>query len=189
MVISTASALRKLYGLWDSYGLGISWPDLRERVNSLIDAKVAPIKWLPETWGADVAQLRANAPGDIFRPAPTLQIDGVTQLDKSMVPDWLDTAEKAAWWNELSAIVNNAVNSYAMGKLEEGRQIIADAEADAAFWDRAYNFAVSIRDFVPNIAANAWAGLGGKWKTILIVGVFGVVGYFALVAYRAYKGK
>ncbi len=140
----------------------------------LFTTKVANIPWLPAGWLAAVEDLQSRFPDDLVRIAPSM---GSIHPNPDM-PDWiLKSQDRMDVWMEIYRASNDAIVSYAKGQQEAGRAQLDALYARAAFWDAAYNLAVSVRDAVPNavgfIGSSLWNGLGLKWKLILGVAVVG----------------
>jgi hypothetical protein len=171
-----SDAAWKSWGVYLQPGIGEAYPELNTKLLNFFRDKVSEIPWLPAGWYDAVAGIQANFPGSQVRIAPALLVSGGVN---KLAPDWLDSDEKRQYWQELNVQSNSIVQKYAAGKAEEGRAELDQLYANAAFWDRAYNIAVAIRDAPANavkaagevVTGIAWEGLKGFIIPAAIVAV------------------
>jgi hypothetical protein len=143
-------------GVYVQPGIGQAYPELAMSVRDIMVERVSKIPFLPAGWLDEVLRLIDTQPLTLVKVYPALKADGVTPND--LAPSWVkESPERLKVWQELSEITRLAQFNYAQARVEEGRAIMAKANADAAFWDRAYNVAVFIRD-APGNAVSAVAG-------------------------------
>lgn len=110
---------------------GDRWPELRDILGKIYVEKASDIPWLPAGWLAQVQALHGLG-SMLLLPSTSLNTPAVS---------FLDTPAKRQWWDEFHTAANNALLAYADGQAAAGRKIVAAANADAAFWDRAYRIA------------------------------------------------
>ncbi len=169
---SAEAGARKAYGIYVSPGLGGIWEGrLKTEMDRLFVTRMASIPWLPAGWLAGVRDLQSRYPDDLVRIAPAM---GRSLIPNPESPDWLlqDQARIDAW-QVIAKASDNAIIQVAAGKQAEGKAELDQLYANAAFWDRAYNLAVGVRDAVPNaigwVGSNLWNGLGWKLKLGLAI--------------------
>lgn len=175
-----SDAAWKSWGIYLSPGIGEAYPELNTKLLTFFRDRVAKIPWLPAGWYDAVAGIQANFPGSQARIAPALLASGAVN---PQAPDWLDSADKRQYWQELFAESNKIVTAYAAGKADEGRIELDRLYANSAFWDRAYNIAVTIRDTPENIVKAAgkvatgiaWEGIKGFIVPAVLVAVVFII--------------
>ena len=134
-------------GLYLLPGVGSAWPELKKIEFELIEKTGKTLIWLPQGW--------LNAAQDLDRANPGALLKfNTTSGTGNIVPPFLNTPEKIAVWNSLRQASDDAQKSYAANEAATGRAIINSKLAQAAFWDGAYNLAVTIRD-VPKTVISA----------------------------------
>jgi hypothetical protein len=151
----------KTWGVYIQPGIGMAYPELNTLLQNFFREKVAKIPWLPSGWFDAQAALQTEFPDDQVRIAPAALTSGAVN---PQAPLWLDTAEKRERWQELFKESNSIVTKYAAGQAELGRAELESLYANAAFWDRMYNIAVSVRDFPKNVVSAV-----GDFSTDLII--------------------
>lgn len=168
-MISTPSqeaAIRKAFGVWLSPGLGVAWEGkLKGEMSRLFVTRVAQLPWLPPGWLASVQDIQSRYPDDLVRIAPSM--GSIHPNPES--PSWiLADPDRLAAWQVIAKACDSAIVKFAAAKQDEGRAELQRLYDNAAFWDKAYNLAVAVRDAVPNaagfIGSSLWNGLGWKWK-------------------------
>jgi hypothetical protein len=127
--------LLKKYGVY-TQPYATVWPELGQRLRQLYATRLVNVPWLPSDWQTVILGSVHGRNGNIAVIAPS-----TANYNGGRGADFLNTAEKKQWWDELSAVTSKAITSFAAQKAEEGRREIAAAEADVAFWDSAYRFA------------------------------------------------
>lgn len=171
-----SDAAWKSWGVYIQPGIGEAYPELNTKLQNFYRDKVSKIPWIPPGWYDAVSGMQANFPGSQVRIAPALMATGAVN---KLAPDWLDSDAKRQYWQELFTEASSIVQKYAAGKAEEGRAELDRLYANAAFWDRAYNIAVAIRDAPANVVKAAgevatgiaWEGLKGFIVPAIIIGV------------------
>jgi len=111
---------------------GDRWPELRDILGKIYAERAADIPWLPPGWLARVQALHGTN-SMLLLPSTSLNTPPVS---------FLKTPDQKAWWDDFHTRANNALTAYANNQAAAGWKIVADANADAVFWDRAYNLAV-----------------------------------------------
>lgn len=173
------SALSSRLGLYYQPGQGEAWPELAAQVLDLYRSRVARLPFVPIGW---IAQVEAAAAGSRLL-IPTGPLFASLAYP---IPGWIasDQAAKEAW-QQVNQLIRDAVSKYASKKTDEGRQIIAAAEANAAFWDTLYQAAVTIRD-LPGTVVEAvgtgavsagWAFIKRAWWVLALIGIGLLVWY------------
>lgn len=166
----------KTLGVYIQPGIGTAYPELNKLLQAFFKSKVSTIPWLPAGWMDSQAGLQASYAGDQVRIAPVFKGDGSIS---PLAPSWLDTPEKRQFWQELFKRSNEIVTAYAAGEAAKGKVLLDKLYAEAAFWDRAYNVAVFVRDLpktVVGAAGDFASGIVGEflkkfWIPLLVVGV------------------
>jgi len=172
--ISDSAVATKTLGVWISPGLGQAWGGgLKAPLMDLYTSRVGGLPWLPPGWLVQVRELQARFPDDLVRVAPAYARLAINPD----LPAWIgESKQRADVWQEIFAATNSAVGKFAAGKQAEGKPELDRLARNAVFWDRAYNIAVSVRDFVPNtvgfVGKSLWSGLG--WKLKLMIGIAAV---------------
>lgn len=111
---------------------GDRWPELRDILGKIYVERAADIPWLPADWLAQVQRLHGSN-SILLLPSTSLNTPPVS---------FLKTSAQKQWWDEFHTVANNALLAYADNQAATGRKIMADANANAEFWDRAYRIAV-----------------------------------------------
>lgn len=180
VTISDSAVATKTLGVWISPGLGQAWGGgLKAPLMDLYTARVGGLPWLPPGWLVQVRELQARFPDDLVRIAPAY---ARLALNPDL-PKWITVDnQRAGVWQEIAKATDAAVGKFAAGKQSEGKPELDRLNANAAFWNRAYNIAVTVRDFVPNtvgfIGSNLWNGLGWKLKLMVAIAAVGAGIYF-----------
>jgi hypothetical protein len=167
------NALSSRLGVFVQAGVGQAYPDLVQIVRDIYRKRVAKLAFIPAYWLGDV--LAAMEGGDLVLPTPT----GFKSLAYP-IPDWLSKDQAAlSAWRQVYDLVREAQSRYIAGRIEEGRYLMAQAEANAAFWDGLYTAAVAIRDAPGNAVDAIGKGtvsalgsfLGKSWWVLALVGI------------------
>lgn len=181
--MTTADDLRRKLGLYVQQGLGGAYPALKQLVGRIATDKVATWSWLPRTWISDYLALQGADGSALVRIAPA----------KVIVPDFCDTAEKQAAWNDLAAKVDAAVGKYAQGQADAGKVELEALYANARFWNEGLGAGIikvtqTLADLpatiVGGVADGAGAVAGGVLKRLFSswlvwVAILGAAGFFA----------
>ena len=144
-----AADFTAMTGAYVQPGIGQAYPEFRESLKELYRTRVASLAFVPAGWlgqivgamGEDIVLLQDSLPyGVPYRGA---------------LPPWI-TSDPAAVkaWSEASKVILAAYRAYAAQRVAEGKRIVANAQANAAFWNGLYSAAVAIRD-LPGNAVNA----------------------------------
>jgi hypothetical protein len=172
----------KTLGVYIQPGIGTAYPELNKLLQAFFKSKVATIPWLPAGWLDSQAGLQAAYPGDQIRIAPAFKGDGSVS---PLAPVWLDTPEKRQLWQELFKRSNEIVTAYAAGEAAKGKVLLDKLYSEAAFWDRMYNIAVTVRDLpktVVGAAGDFASGVVGEFlKKFWIVIAVGGIGFILYV--------
>ncbi len=167
------SATLKALGVWRTFGLAQAWPELPGKLDRIYQARISGLKWIPRDWLDAVRELQASDPTYLVRIGPALSPAGARLPD---APTWCDTDDKLKAWQGIYELTNRAVNSYAQGKLAQGRIEMDAAYAAAEFWNAAYSIAVTIRDLPANVIGGALDGaqsvLGGVFGRLMKSWIF-----------------
>lgn len=140
----------KMTGAYVQPGVGTAYPDLVDIIRDIYRKRVSKLPFVPVGWLSKVeAAMEGSTIVLLFDPMP----GGKTQINP--MPEWImGDAAAAKAWQAAAQVVKDAYTQYAMGKVEEGRRIMARAQANAAFWDTLYTTAVAVRD-APGKAVDA----------------------------------
>lgn len=158
-----SDAAWKTWGVYIQNGVGTAYPELNTLLQNFFRERVAKTPWLPSGWFDAQAALQTMYPGDQVRIAPAMLTTGGINPN---APGWLDTAEKRQRWEELYTLQRGIILKFTQGKIDEGRKEMEAAYANAAFWDRMYNIAVTVRDFPKTVV-----GAVGDFGTDMILEV------------------
>ena len=139
---------------------GDRWPELRDILEKIYVEKAADIPWFPSGWLARVQALH-GFDSMLLLPSTSRNSPAIS---------FLDTPAKKQWWDEFHDIANKALLAYADGQAAAGRKIVDAANADAAFWDRAYRIAVVLASPVTAVRS-MWANPLSS-LALLAAGVF-----------------
>ena len=165
-----AKTLADRYGMY-ALPYATAFPDLTAKLGALYRERVADVPWLPDGWLSRVGVLNGSD-GSILFPAP------------SPSAPWLDTPAKRAWWREFSAVTAAAGTAYAAGKADQGRALIAKADANLAFWTRAHEIATVLAMPV-TIVQGAGSGLLSLSRAGALVPIaLGLAGLFLWMKFR-----
>jgi hypothetical protein len=167
-------------GVWAQPGIGQAYPELQGLLHRLYAERVAGLSWVPRDWLARVQALQDSQPTSLVRTAPGVGL---------LAPDFCDSPQKREWWQNFFKMTDAAVAKYAAGQLEAGKAEIEAAYAASAFWNSAYQLAVSIRDLPATIVGSALDGAGSvasgifsklfkSWIVwVVIIGALGVAAW------------
>lgn len=168
----------KALGIWLAPRIQTEeWRGMEDDLWATLRDRISKIPWLPVGWLASVERLRT--PEVRIMPIP----GRIPAGRNPNLPSWIDTPEKVAAWDEMSKRLNGIVTVFSAGMLEKGREEMAAAYADAAFWDGIYGAVKAIADAPAKIvgAAGEFAtGLVGSflkawWPVIIFAGVAFIV--------------
>ena len=140
----------KKSGAYIQPGVGTAYPDLVDMVRDIYRKRVSKLPFVPVGWLSDMETAMAGSTLVLLQqPLP------YGKPTTNGMPDWIlsDQAAMKAWQG-VAELNRDTYSQYAMGKVEEGRKVVARANANAAFWDTLYTTAVAIRD-APGNAVNA----------------------------------
>ncbi len=169
-------------------GIGQAYPELKRVMQVFFANRVAKLPWLPSNWLEAVKQIQADAPDDLVLIARK---------------NWGDSDA----WNAIAQDSEDIQAKYAAGQVQEGRDLLASIDAEAAFWNAAYHVDVVaaspiqiakgganvLGNLAGSIIDNTFKGLTGALssttKTILIVAAAGVVLYFTAPLLRTLVKK
>lgn len=162
-------------------GLAGAYPELAQKLDAIYRDKVAKLPWLPPGWLDQVEAIHGTG-GDILLPAPVFGKGGRINRD---VAAWLDTPDRRQAWDDLATVATNARQQFVEDRRREGLVILAEAEANAAFWDAAYRLQAAVRQAARAVVDTA-TGLFKWGPTLLGLGAVGIAVYFLL---RRKKGR
>lgn len=174
------SKFRYVLGVEPQLGMAQAYPDLARLLNRLYTDRVAKLPWVPPTWLQAVTELQAKAGGDLIKISPALDNLGRRQEG---APSFADDQAKAKVWRGIYDAQQQALTAYYQKQVDIGREKLDALYADAAFWDGAYNLAVTVRDLPSNIVKAVGGGVSdfvgsflpeslkayAKWVTFAIV--------------------
>lgn len=151
-------------------GIGVGYPELKRIVADFLQ-KVGDAKYLPDTWKDDVAKLQRERPNDIVM---------LDSTNKFGIPGEL--------WSQLYETQRKTILAYTSRKLEEGRKIMASANANAAFWDVLYRGTKAVADapkVIAGEAGNLLTSVSGAFLKKGFIGLLIVAGLYFLYNQRA----
>lgn len=151
---------------------GARWPDFSAQMRALIVDRAGQIPWLPDDWLTSMRYLHGQD-GRIMMPVPS-----TASTSAGHGAEFLDTPEKAAVWDQFAAQANAAQQAYAAGQAAQGAKIMAQANADAEFWDHAYNLA-SVLALPVTVLKAAW---NNPWTAGGLI--YGGLGLLLLYTFR-----
>ncbi len=154
MALSNAylqTVLGPQFGMYMPGTYGDRWPMLVLQLKAIYRKRVAGIPWIPSNWLATVESLLGHD-SQIITPLSS----------RGAKIGFLDTQEKRDWWDRFAADVNTAVSQYAADQQAAGAANLERLEANAVFWDRAYNIAQAL--------AAPINGLAFLWSSPKLVG-------------------
>ncbi len=152
---------------------GKVWPELVDQLKTLYRDKLADVDWLPPGWWATVDGLMF---GRVYLTDNWHADDAAPHLEAAVV-------RKAARLRRALAKWDAAVETFAAGKAEEGKVLLAAAYDDAAFWNRAYSIAVVLASPVTAVRAVADV-VANAPKLSALVGLAAILGLGFLVFRR-----
>lgn len=163
---------------------GQAWPELRRLLMTLYEDRVSKLPFVPASWLAGVREVN-DRPSAVVLAPPRLPNGDV----RPGLPAWLaGFPDRVDVWAKVADDARLIVFHFAEGKVTEGRQVMQDAYDDAAFWDKAYTLAVSIRDLpanalgaVADAAGSVAGGVAGRLlkSPIVWVALAGGLGFLA----------
>lgn len=173
------ASLSSRTGTFIQPGVGEAYPELVAIVRSIYRNRVARLAFVPAGWLAQVED--AMAGGNLVLPTPV----GFASLAYP-IPAWLSgDAYALAAWRQVHDLVKDAQSRFIAGRIEEGKYVMAQAEANVAFWDGLYKAAVAIRDLPGDAVAAVGTGATSAlmawvkkaWWVLALVGIGLVVWY------------
>lgn len=161
-----------------------AYAPLREDLRRMVIDKLRQAQWVPREAIAAVAALPQTQFGAtlVAIPLPTTKPDGSPSPFR---PAWLDTAQKRMVWDEFAATFKQAEQAFNANQVAIGRQVMARAYADTAFWDRA----IAVARFLATPVRIAEHGASMFLESnVFKIGVLVAIVYGAVVMARR-KGK
>lgn len=164
------SELRAM-GLMSIPGLGAGYPELKRISSDIINKRVSELPWVPPDFQSKYSYFTVAEPDAIITLYPASGLLG-TRNPESLAATWLDTPEKVAAWTQIAGELNKARELYAQNKINEGRQKLAELNANAVFWTKIGNFLDGVGSFLTASGEGAKAGIKSAffWLTIAAVG-------------------
>lgn len=160
-------------------GIGEAYPELSASLLRLYKDRVAKLAFVPASW---YPRVEADAAGGnivlLVQPSPY----GVR--NSTPLPPWIDNDQVAvAAWQKVAKVALDAYSQFAAQQVDSGREILADAYANAAFWSGLYQVATTIRDLPGTVVAAVGGGaldvamsfLKKAWWVLLLVAVVAFV--------------
>lgn len=172
----------KTLGLYISPGMGKAIPATQASMREIIQGRMAGLKFLPDGWNTAVAGLIAQFPDDLVRVAPPFLLNGIRN---PQTPDFLNTPEKLAVWQEIWQSSDAAIVKAAKGYQDDAAADLAALQADADFWNKAYTLYRKVADAVAEVGdkiAHPFSLIPTQW---LILGGIAI----ALGVFYLYKRK
>jgi hypothetical protein len=167
------AALSSRLGVFIQPGVGTAYPELVAIVRGIYRSRVSRLAFVPSYWLAEV--LAAMEGDNLVLPTPV----GFKSLAYP-IPAWLsdDTAAMSAW-AAVGSLVKDAEQRFLAGRIEEGRAVMAAADANASFWNGLYSAAVAVRDLpgdavaavAKGTASAAGSFIGKAWWVWIAAGV------------------
>jgi hypothetical protein len=137
--LSVAAAAQ--LGVWVAPGLGLGYPELKDKLDQIHRERVAMFNFLPSGWVAAVKQLQDENPNDLVRLSPATNVAG--QIIASNPAFLTQNQEVANAWQKVFESENKAIGDYARAQAKSGAIELSRLYSEAAFWDRAYKIGLA----------------------------------------------
>jgi len=109
-------------------------------LDPIVQERLKSVSWIPSDAIREADAWIGRQEGQFYFIAMPIKASAAL-VDR---PAWLDSPAKIAWWDDLASTVQQARMAFGAKQIAAGRDIMARAYADSAFWDRAYRLATAI---------------------------------------------